>query len=442
MTATDDPDRATANRLTRWRAHLAARRVAVPDVDDFLAFGRLSTLERLRPVLGAAEPAHCGPLRLAMLQLRQEKCAKKSQARGGQRGPEMLLAVAETDLPEDWQTTLDDMRRRTQRRDAGMLLLSGPVPPASSMIDDIAYVLRALAKTCLDHGKEVILDDAAVAAWLAREEGRGRRATGLSLQIRLLARFVAYRGARKKFRRRLEELGRDYAKRGRKQRKIKHMWVDATEMTIADVWNIAEDLRAQSLNAAPGTARRYRLALHATVLALAVNAPLRIGDLHRLRLGRELCRTGEGWSLSTDVRKTASDYESPELWPELTPFLDALLTLDSPGGELWSEYDRRVGTPMFSLTRGARGLTADWLSDVCAEHVGIGLHIVRTLWHQLAYEADRDLTWISLALCGQSGKRTAREYRERNTRGNAVRAGRNTLSDQRKRALAAAKMPN
>jgi len=65
---------------------------------------------------------------------------------------------------------------------------------------------------------------------------------------------------------------------------------------------------------------------------------------------------------------------------------------------------------------------------------------MRTIWHQLAYESDRDLTWMSLTLCGQTGARTKREYRERNARGRTVRAGRQSLAGRRKQALLEARL--
>lgn len=427
-------------RLARWTAHLAARGARVPHEEDFRTFGKLSTLERLRAVLGPVAPEQCGPLRRVISELSRAKRAGRSTATGNPRGPDLRLAIPRDDLRADWHATLDDMRDRAKRRDAGLLLLCGPTPPASSMIGDIEYVLRAVSKVCTDVGRSPTLDKQAVSAWLAREDARGRRETGLSLQLRLIARFLAYRGQKKKLAAKVEDLAGDYARRGGKKRKRKFQWLDQHGTTIGEVWDVAEALREESLQAPAGTARRYRLALHAAVLALSVNMPLRIGDLHRLRIGHEICRSNTTWSVQTRLGKTDSEYDLPALWPETTPFLDALLTLEAAGGALWPEYDRRHGTPLFSETGGDTALSADWISDVFYEHVGTGQHIMRTIWHQLAYESDRDLTWMSLALCGQTGARTKREYRERNARGRTVRAGRQSLKARRKQALLDARL--
>jgi hypothetical protein len=126
-------------------------------------------------------------------------------------------------------------------------------------------------------------------------------------------------------------------------------------------------------------------------------------------------------------------YDRPDLWPETTPFFDALVASDAPGGDLWSGYDLRKDTPFFSLDGGATVLSADWISDVWEKHVGCGAHIVRTLWHELACDADRDLTWMSLALCGQIAERTAQEYRVDNSRRRAAASGRRMMRAARQR---------
>ena len=54
----------------------------------------------------------------------------------------------------------------------------------------------------------------------------------------------------------------------------------------------------------PGTRTRMRPRPEAAALALGVAAPLRIGDLHRLRVGNEIARDAGGWSLDLRTRKT------------------------------------------------------------------------------------------------------------------------------------------
>ena len=118
---------------------------------------------------------------------------------------------------------------------------------------------------------------------------------------------------------------------------------------------------------------------------------------------------------------------------ELTPFLDALMIVDAPGGDLWAGYDLRVGKPLLSFD-GEACVHRDWVSDVWQDHVGTGAHIVRTLWHEIVGEDDDDRLWVALALCGQKDRRTAREYRIRQAQEAAVRKGRGLLAARRRRS--------
>ncbi len=424
--------RSTSRRLAKWQAHLVERGVTTPDVEDFRTFGRISSLERLRDVLADVAPDQCGPLARVISELRREKRSRgASCAKGGVRGKERELSISEAELPPDWRATLADMRRRRKALEAGMIDLGDVAPPALSQIRAMEYVLCCIAKVCLDADRPMDIDAESVTAWLDRQEARKQRETGLSHQLRKLREFLIYRGEKKALRKRLASQAARYAHIGRQRRKCKHDWLLNNRTDIGKVWEAAEDLLDKSRKAKAGTSRRYLLALHAAAIALPIAVPLRIGDLHRLQIGKEIVRDANGWALAIVTKKTTSEYERPELWPELTKFLDELLIMEAPGGDLWAGYDRREGTPLFSRDGGVTALSADWISDVWYEHVGIGEHIIRTLWHEVAYDSDTDRTWMALALCGQKGRRTADEYREAGKRRRAVRAGRERLMTMR-----------
>lgn len=425
------------SRLTRWFAHLEARGVIVPDDEDFLSFGSVWTLDRLRRDLEQYAPEQIGPLRVLVSDLYRSR--RKSLATGKPHGKKCKLSIPREDLRDDWKKALATMCDERALYDAGLKLDDGPIPPVAQMTQSIEYTLRALSKVCLDAGREPDLTKATVRLLLQRQEARGLTARGLSIPLGRLAIFARYRG-RKKLAKRLTALSKDYTKRARLEKKQKYIWLEQNPTTVGDVWQKAEDLLAESRAMPLRAPRRYLQALHAAVLALSVNAPLRISDLHRFRLGTEITRSSEGWSLEIGTQKTGYEYEIQQIWPEITPFLDELILLDAPGGDFWAEYDRRQGTPLFSQDRGKTGPEAIWISDVYYKHIGTGAHIIRTLWHQLAYESDAELTWMALALCGQSSSRTAREYRERNARAKTVRTGRSLLSAQRDQALAEEQM--
>ena len=425
-------------RLRKWQAHLETRGTEVPDEKDFQTFGSLPTLERLRNVLSVEAPHHCAPLMRVISQLKREKRqrGKPRRTTTSRRGRVSDLSVGTEELPNDWKVTLIEMRRRRKDLDGGMIDLGDTSPPALSQIRATEYVLRCIAKVCIEADRLVDLDTESVRFWLERQEARGQGETGLAMQLRKLGEFLRYRDEKGKLRKAIRGEASRFARIGRLKRKRKHAWLLANPTDIGVVWSLAEELLAQSRATKAGTSRRYLLALHASALALAVSAPLRVGDLSRFRIDEEVRRDATGWSIFVRTRKTGGEYERSELWPELTEFLDELLVLDAPGGDLWRGYDRRSGTPLFSRDGGVTALTADWISDVWYEHVGTGEHIVRTLWHQLAYDSDVDRTWMALSLCGQrGGGRTASEYRDRNQRARAVRAGRRSLLALRRAAV-------
>lgn len=425
-------------RLCKWHDHLAKRGTAVPDEEDFRSFGSLSSLERLRPVLATAAPEHCGPLMRVISELRREKNRRSAAPSSGRRrGVPCTLSVAEEELPQDWRDTLAEMMDRRRRTlDSGMIDLGDTPPPALSQIKDMTYVLRSIAKVCVDAGRPMAIEAESVCLWLDRQAARGQRATGLSKYLRSLDGYLSYLEPGSALAADVRKEAARQGRIGRQQGKRKHAWLRAHPTDIGKVWMTAEALLAQSRGAAAGTARRYRLALHAAALALSVAAPLRIQDLSRFRIDNEIRRNTDGWSIYIRTQKTGADYERSVLWLELNVFLDELLVLDAPGGDLWLGYARRQGTPLFSGDGGQKPLSADWISDVWYRHVGTGAHIVRTLWHQIAYDSDVDRTWMALALCGQHGQgRTAQEYYDRNQNARTVRAGQTLLAKARKAAL-------
>lgn len=424
-----------STRLIRWQAHLKERSVSVPDEEDFRSFGKLSTLERLRPELAQVAPETCGPLATVISELKRAKRMNAgSQPKGERGGKPIQLSIPTEDLREEWRATLRQMAMRRDGIDTGMIDLEDTDPPAHSQLKAMEYTLRSLSKICIDNGMEIEITKKSVGKWIERQVANGQRETGIGMQLRQVVRFLSLRGEKKKLRKTLKREAARYSRFGRLKRKRKHAWLLQNPTDIAKVWEHAEALLSSSRAASPGSARRYGLALHAAALALPVAAPLRIGDLSRLRIGEEITRDAIGWSLRTRTQKTGAEYEQSELWPELTDFLDMLLTLEAPGGDLWNGYDRRQGTPLFSRNRGLTGLTADWISDVWCEHIGTGEHIIRTLWHQVAYDSDVDRTWMALALCGQTSRRTSAEYHDKNQRARAVRSGQKLLRTARQRA--------
>ena len=421
--------------LERWFAHLRSEghadpRAANPVIEDFLAFGRLSTLERLRAPLAAVAPSQIGPLRLACRELRRDK--NRPSPTGGSRGPAPTLSIPEADLPEEWRRALADMRRVRARIDGGRHRGGGRTPPTSKGIRSAAYVLRALAAACITAGVPIALDRQAIRAWMEAARLRGCSRASIGMQLRVMRTALTWMGSDADLQGEIGALARVEAVESERRPKAKERRLRQLPLTLAEVMDVADGLSNEA-DAAPLASRdAVVLRLHAVALALAVCCPLRIGDLHRLRIGMEVVRDAGGWSLAIRTSKTGADYEQPEIWPEVERLLDVLVEMDAPGGDLWLGYDMRIGTYLFSMDGGRTGLSADWVSDVWARRTGHGAHIVRTLWHDelLVHGGERDV-WLALALCGQRSERTARHYQTRAAKKEAGRRGRGMLAAAR-----------
>lgn len=424
----------SAALLARWQGFLSGRGQAEPGIEDFLAFGSLSTLERLRLALAPAAPGQCGPLRLAIAARKREKTARRGpQGKGGQRGPRPVLSIPAEELPREWQALLARLRAARERIDQGFIDLSGLRPPPLQMIRQTEYALRALAFQCREAGIAAAISVEAARLWLDAAEARGNRPTSLSLQLRLIRGFALRLGADPALLGTLDRAAAEQARRAHHRRKRKEEKLIACPLTLGDAWARAEALRDEARSLPAGSRDRAKRLLDAAAIALAVAAPLRIGDLHRLVIGESLTRSATGWRIGIRTAKTGEMHERA-LWPEITPFLDAVIAMDARGAGLWSGYDDRQGTAFFSIDGGRSGMRADWISSVWQKHFGIGAHIVRTLWHELVREGTEDCTYIALGLCAQRSERTASAYRLTHIRAADLRHGRNLLRAARRQA--------
>ncbi|WP_271882068.1 hypothetical protein [Phaeobacter italicus] len=429
-------DGASRRLLHRWDAHLAARTVQVPEREDFEAFGSLSQLERLQQVLNLARPSHARPLRLALKAKRSQRWRKDhpgAETRENRKERKRAeLSVPEIQLPRFWRRTLHDMRSLRTTMSEGLISVDDRTPPAAKVIGSIASTLRVLARTCLDHDRPVELTLETVDLWRAARFKAGNANRSIAVRLKELRTFAVWCDLDEDLIDQLTKLKTRYEKSGRKERKRKDLWVNSNVTQVEDVWVRASELLEMAGAAPVGSERRARLVLDATCLALSVVCPLRCGDLHRIRFETHLRRHADYWSLELDMNKTGCEYRRPELWPELTPFLDAVVMLDMPACEFWEAYDRKAGTPLFSRDGGNSGVLVGWPSQCWKRHFGIGEHIIRSLWHTMMFDSEDDDQWIALTLCGQGNSRTAQDYI---LKGRCKRAGRRARAKLRAQRL-------
>lgn len=436
---------AVALRLVdRWYEHLAQRKVAIPSEVDFASFGSIGKLENLRHALALVAPGDLAPIRLALK-------AKRSQAwrlkhpepetpanRRPRRRARMSVPLA--DLPADWQRLLHEMRKSRKALDAGLINIEDRTPPSTKVINNLESTLRVFGSVCLQNDLPVELTIEAFTQWRAARRAAGNRNLSIASRCKELAIFAAWGDMDEGVIQEIHERRRRHLRASKGVQKRKEEWMLNNDVGIGEVWLRAEELLEAAQGAPIASDLRARLTLDAACLALCVVAPLRTGDLHRIYLGKHLVRHADHWSLSIQTEKTGRPYRRSRLWPEITPFLDALILLDVAGSDPWVSCDASLLTrPLFSEDGGQTALGKTWISQVWTRHFKIGAHVIRSMWHQMMFESEDDEQYIALALCGQGHGRTAMHYVIAGNRNRAVRRGRAKIRAAREASIGKAK---
>ena len=442
-------DPAGLRLLDRWYRHLADRRVAIPRAADYASFRGIDTLRRLRAALVHVAPGDVPPLRLALHSLEAARWQAIRAAAGSPpkqpTGPKPELSLPLSELPKAWRTALKEMLTLRTTLDSGRLAIEDRTPPSAKVIRNLELTLRIFAGVCRTNGRPIELTKETFNLWretrlVPRIDRKGRQRAGnrhvtVASRCKELALFAAWADMDEELVSEIRQRGRRHLNAGRGDQKRKEAWMLSHDVGIGDVWVQAEEQLEAAMAAPMASALRALLTYDAACLALSIVAPLRIGDLHRIRFGEHLTRSAEGWSLSILTDKTGALYHR-QLWPEVTSFLDAVVLLDAPGSDFWTCYQDRceAGVWLFSQDAGASEPDELWPTKVWERHVGIGAHIVRTMWHQMMFDSEDDDQYIALALCGQGHGRTAMEYIVRGNRARALRRGRAKMRAAREAA--------
>nr|WP_321443462.1 hypothetical protein [uncultured Cohaesibacter sp.] len=428
-------------RYNDWKSYLRSNGISIPQKEHFTNYASLPTLCRLRPVLAVLEPETIGPMRVAISELAAEKNAKRaSRAKGGKKGVARQVSVEKEELPSDWQATIARLYSECENESGDWIDFDSESELSTlpwSTVRDAEYVLCMIAKACINRNKKVSLKSETVAYWIQDARDRGCGARGLSCQIGKLRSFVLhYQGQKSKLAKKLSRLRKHYNRLAAKEPKRKVRFLLTNPNDIGKVLLRAEELLDEARGAPLGFFHRIKLFLDAAALALSIVAPLRISDLHRLEVGVHLIRHNDGWEMNIETQKTGGEYHRSLLYPEITPFLDALIMEDAPGRHIEAGYTARIGTPIFSRDNGRTGLSGDWISDVWFEYFGCGAHISRTLWHEEVHDENSSKTYIALELCGQKDPKTANQYLVRDMRKRNFQKGKQLRSNYRKRVQA------
>lgn len=156
--------------------------------------------------------------------------------------------------------------------------------------------------------------------------------------------------------------------------------------------------------------RDYTLA---GAIALLSKLPIRAKDLREGEIGKEFRRDSEGWLVDLATSKTGVRIDC-RLADCLTPYLDAVLLMDTDPAHLWTIYDQRLGTALFANpARDWKCYESEWLRRNMTERTGHSAHIVRTLiYDYCALDNDLDAK-VAQALVGHAHE-TSRKFYEIN----------------------------
>lgn len=193
----------------------------------------------------------------------------------------------------------------------------------------------------------------------------------------------------------------------RKEIKLAKVPIDLVDLAktaseILDQAPFQEDIRNRR--------RDYTLA---GAIALLCKLQIRAKDLREGKIGKEFSRDSEGWSVDLKTSKTGT-YITGRLADCLTPFLDAVLLMDTDPAYLWKIYDQRVGTALFANpARDWKCYEREWLRRNMTERTGHSAHIVRTLiYDYVTLDAELDAK-VAQALVGHAHA-TSKQFYEVN----------------------------
>ncbi|WP_158547796.1 hypothetical protein [Rhodosalinus sediminis] len=162
--------------------------------------------------------------------------------------------------------------------------------------------------------------------------------------------------------------------------------------------------------ALPGhSAEAARLRRKAVVFALLVNNADRQGDLSTFRIGREVVRGHDGWSLAHRQTKTGRWKDNGPLWTLVSLLLDAHVLAGRPSWTIDVRLAELDGCNLLSLA--PEGFGTYYAASLLREEFGIGGHLIRTALTDLLRRHRPDAAWAVQRLLGHSVRWMQETYR-------------------------------
>ncbi len=398
--------RADANAIRamdRWLAHLERQRAPLVSPEMVLAFFEDSIspqpIAKLLHALVAVEPTNPWIPAISeahLLRRRSYQPAKPQRARS--RTP--TVSVERHELPADWLAATADMEAGVDR-DCRV--------PAPAIVKTIVMKLRQLGFSAREAGLPMAFTVPALSAYVRAMVVRELASSTIASTLGKLQTYGDYTGAPDETIAAIASERRFHERRAREGGKNKERFLARTGLSIDDVAQTALDCYLQALEETNPRIRHMdwmRSALFSFVICRALR-PL---DILGLVVGRTLHRDAEGWALYTRASKNRYRLVG-RVWDICTPYLDGAILLGADESQLWAAYARAEGRPLLA-ERDGKALYENWATEQFRRHMGTGVGIMRTLWHDLcAAVGTEQALRTALTVCGQHDPRTTHHYR-------------------------------
>ncbi|NIA70355.1 hypothetical protein HBA54_17250 [Pelagibius litoralis] len=398
--------------LHRFLLHLEQRGKILVQTghQDLADFGPLWRVEGLAKALSMLAPEVAALARPALKELRAEKWRKEKAVRKPViRKSRRRLSLPPEAWPAAWRIALRTLEARAAEAKGDEIGHDdGPVY-AISIVRSLTNIVGQLAKSNRDHGLGDVVSVGAVDVLLRSFRARETRPTTKLARTKELLVFAAELGAREDVLIFLRQLREGFEREAKLNRTRKEDVLLSFPYDLGDIYLKAMDLLAQAGETPAHQDAAFHARMDAALIGLSCNAPLRCGDLHRLRIGREIVRQEQSWRLRLEQKKNQQCY-GVSAWPEVAEMLDALILDGRSPVALSQRLKELEGRYLFSWDGGLAAVDGQWPSKVWRRHFGVGEHYVRSLWCSYYAEEDPDNAWAASALVGHGSELTRQAY--------------------------------
>jgi integrase len=414
-------DLAVFARWRTWRVNERYRGVATRSELLRWSAGTRSpgSLQMIVKVVRALDPRSPDLPPVEAARLQKERSYTGRLPSSSNRDAPRRVAVREDELPPDWRAALTAMRE-------GARGASGKPTPAPSIVVTIGQKLCQLAWSSRRAGLPIALDRRQLHCFIADMEARKLSQRTVVTTLGKIRDFLDYTGWSPELRRDCQRQQQFHGKNAVAEPKRKELFLARSGLGLPDIASAAGDALA-AIPTAESTPTRLRLCNDAALCALAVAMAPRLADVSRLVVGDTVCRNGDGWHVVLSLQKTGERHFVP-IDPRLNEYLDEAILHGTDPAFFWDFYRRREGTTFLVTDAAGRPAAYHYPTQRFRSLFGVGLHIVRTLWHDWASGQGPEGLEQALAVCGHRSPRAREHYETVHGVGQRVRSAQALVS--------------